>query len=607
MDTIEGIDDLINQMESEVRNGITINISEEKNNRYKQWTTYVNSQKAILSKDKFKYVFIGQKGIGKTSTILELFKLINNGTELLSTGSGGTTVCEVEIKKSEEQYSYFEIIPIDDKYMSQYVYDFCSTFRKDDSNATLYVPTEIARSLRNMLGMKKNEIDELCAKFIDFNSFVGEVNIKLELDNRNETIIKCEPDKDGSFFSDVEKKFNNINLGKVKNSKIPQKINLYLTKDIIDFDTKDSVLSIVDTRGIESDLSKNSEIGKSDSFKREDILNYIDKEQKDCIYLFIDGIKPAPSQGILNTLKSRITKENVDKFYLLINIYNDEAEKVMTDDGTAKSIDVGVSFKKEDILFKFKQENILFNEDNLIFYNSKNNYPDNKTILRRIEDNFIAEKQKSYKECESVKIAFEKLKYNFEDKDYAIKNFEKLYELIKDVTVPKNLLNEIIEDFVNNEMHRLHSKRLDAINRNYGDYYAYDFYYHFSIIIEETFDRIYRDSKNNVIEKVTEFLGYKNITQLDEIDYKIYLEKLEKDYLKQRDDLKSHFRICLEKEFKLASWESAKREYGNGGGYTGRVCEIYKNEIESLNSTNNYKQSFDEKWAKIVKDNCLGK
>lgn len=604
---IEEVGNLIREMEGEIKKGVTINISEEKNNRYKQWATYVNSQKEILSKDKYKYVFIGEKGIGKTTTILELFNLISNGKELLSTGSGGTTVCEVEIRKSKEVYSYFEIVPIDDKYMGQYVYDFCSTFRKDNDSSTLYVPTEIARSIRNMLGMKKNEIDELYGQLNNFENFVDEINKRLDLDNRNETIIKCECDKNGLFFSDIENKFNNINLGKIKNIKIPQKVNLYLTDDVIEFDDKDNILSIIDTRGIESDLSKDNKLGKSDSFKREDILNYIDKEQNDCIYLFVDGIKPAPTQGILNTLKSRITKENVDKFYLLINIYNDEAEKVMTDDGVAGSVDVGINFKKEDILFKFKQENILFNENNLIFYNSKNNFPENKEILKRIKENFSIQKKKAYEECKNVKNAFEKLKYDFENKEYAIKNYEQLYEIIRDVVAPRDLANKIIIEFVDNTMHKVHHMRIDAINRYNGDYYAYNFYYNFSIIVEEVFDRIYRESKNDIIKKVTEFFDYKNITQLDEIDYKIYIEKLEKDYLNERDALKSELRTYLEQSFSIASWQLAQNEFRTGKGYTDRVCKIYKDEILKLDSQNSFIDNFEKKWTKLINENHLEK
>lgn len=604
---VEEVSNLIDEMEEEIKKGITINISEEKNNRYKQWATYLQNQMEVLVKEKYKYVFIGEKGIGKTTTILELFNLINDDKELLSTGSGGTTVCEVEIKKSDKEYSYFDITPIDDRYMVQYIYDFCSTFIRDNDSSNLYVPTEIARSIRNMLGMKKIEIDELYESLNNFEKFIEEVNSRLNLENRNETIIKCKCDKNGLYFSDIENKFNQINLGKVKDIKIPQKITLYITDDVMNFDNEDSILSIIDTRGIESDLSREDKFGKNDSFKREDILNYIDREQDDCIYLFVDGIKPAPTQGILNTLKSRITKKNADKFYLFINIYNDEAEKVITDDGVAGTIESGISFKKDDILFKFKQEKILFNENNLIFYNSKNNIPDNKEILQQIKENLNKQKTKAYEECKNVKSAFEKLKYDFENKDYAIKNFEKLYEVNKQVDAPKDLINKILNEFIDNTMSKVHHMRLDAINRYDGDYYAYNFYYNFSIIIEEVFDEIYINSKSNIIKKVTEFLEYKNITQLDEIDYKIYIEKLEKDYLSERDSLKTYLREYLEKSFSKDSWISAQNEFGTGRGYTERVCKIYTNEISNLNNKNSFTNHFTKRWTKLITENHLEK
>lgn len=607
MNSIIEVNNLLVEIKEVIEEGININISEEKHNRYKQYFEYLKSMKKKLDSEKLKFVFIGEKGKGKTTTILNLFGLIEGEEELLATGSGGTTVCEVELLESKHQYSYFEIIPVEDKYMEQYVYDFCSTYKQvDNNNNSIYVPSEIARSIRNMIKMKISEVKELYQKLDNFDEFVMEIKRKLFLEERTETIIKCESDKKGNFFSDIQKKFNAINLAKVANIKIPQKILLYLTEDVINFSDTNDILSIVDTRGIDSEISKDTSSGNSDSFKREDILNYIDKQQNECVFLFVDGIKAAPTPDILDTIKSRITKENADKFYLLINIYNDEAEKVMTDDGTAKTIEKGIEYKKEDILTKFRQEKIIFNENNLIFYNSKTNYPDSKSILNEISKNINTTREKTYGDCIDIKNAFEKLNYDFEDSSYAIKHFEELYANVLEIVAPRNLFDEIVKDFISDEMSKVHSSRLNAINRYQGDYYYYNFYHNFSITIEKTFDRIYSESKNDVLKKVTEFLGFKNITQLDEIDYKIFLEKLERDYLNQRETIKTIYKDKLLYLFQPQSWEMARSEYGSGSGYyTQRVCEIYKTELKRLDSTYSFKENFDNTWFEILEKNNL--
>ncbi|PWK14502.1 hypothetical protein [Tumebacillus permanentifrigoris] len=595
---------LISEIEQEIEKGEDLRINDDKQGKYKQYIPYLKILNKKLEKDKYKFVFIGRKGIGKTTTILNLFDLINGQEELLSTGSGGTTVCEVEIRKSEEQYSYFEIIPIEDKYMNQYISDFCSAFLKTDDSSNLYVPTEIGRSIRNMLGMKVKEIESLCEQFDNFECFKDEVVRRLNLPERTNTIVKCEQDNNGKYFSDIQKKFTRINLGKEDTVKIPNKIILYATEDLIDFGGFSSVISIVDTRGIDSDIAAENEVG---SFKREDILNYIDNQQDDCILIFVDSIKSAPSQEILETIKTRITKENRDNFYIFINVNGDEAEKVMTDDGVANDIQTGIDFKTDDILSKMKQERVDFNERNLIFFNSKTNSPDKKDILGMIESNGEIVKQRIFEECQDVKNAFEKLKYDFEDGGYAMKNFEELYEDIIGRTSPQNILAQVVKDFVDNEIRKIHPSRLDAINRYRGDYYAYNFYHRFSNVIEKTFDHIFGDAKNDLIKKVNEILGYKNISKLDEIDYKMFIKGFNEEYLLRRDELKALLKRNFLSSFQGSSWARAQALYGDGKGYVNNVCSIYANEIMRLDISYNLKNNFDDAWNKILQRNELVK
>ena len=96
----------------------------------------------ILEKKKYKIVFIGTIGAGKTTAISHLFNMTSivqkkvirgrkNKTieviePLLSTGSGRTTICEVEIKSSENLS--IEIVPFSKDELEYEIVEFCKTF-----------------------------------------------------------------------------------------------------------------------------------------------------------------------------------------------------------------------------------------------------------------------------------------------------------------------------------------------------------------------------------------------------------------------------------------------------------------------------------------------
>jgi hypothetical protein len=209
---------------------------------------------------------MGQKGIGKTTTILELFglnKTINGKhEELLTTAAGGTTTCEVELLKSNKSNTYFEIEPIEEHLFNQYVDDFCMMY-DDIGNIgeNSYLPTEIARSIRNMVGLKKKDIASLRKDCKDSDAFKIEILRRINPKDRANTTVDCQI-FNGTYFKDCQDKFNQINLCKLKDVMLPKKIKIYLTNDIFDFDENPFVSSIVDTRGIDTVLSSSTDINK---------------------------------------------------------------------------------------------------------------------------------------------------------------------------------------------------------------------------------------------------------------------------------------------------------------------------------------------------------
>ncbi|MDJ0736212.1 MAG: hypothetical protein QNJ47_19475 [Nostocaceae cyanobacterium] len=127
--------------------------------------------KKILSIEKYKIVFIGTIGQGKTTAICHLFNLISDfevsktigkktknvieTKELLATGSGRTTICEVVLKASAK--TYIEIEPYSIEEMESLIFEFCESIaNKDsfDSERQVMISAEIERAIRNITGFK---------------------------------------------------------------------------------------------------------------------------------------------------------------------------------------------------------------------------------------------------------------------------------------------------------------------------------------------------------------------------------------------------------------------------------------------------------------------
>jgi hypothetical protein len=319
---------------------------------------------------------------------------------------------------------------------------------------------------------------------------------------------------------------------------------------------------------------------------------------------FIDSIKPAPSQSISELFRTRLSTSNEFRFYLIVNIFGKEAEEVMTDDGKAETMKVGVEYKKDDILDKFRQLNIRFSENNLLFFNAKENNPVNKNILLGVEKNISDQKQNLYNLCAEIQNAYNKLKFDFENNQYALQNFEQLQEYVENVGAPNNVFEMLLETFIG-ELQNIHHARLAAINRYEGEYYAFNFFYEISLIVENLFDDFFVQSKERIIDKVNEFMNYRNITELDKINYRVFLEKFENDYNKYRSQLKDFIKLEIKKRFHDRTWEQAVAEYGQGKGYKNRVLDIYKNELRAFASNINVSDSYNSKWGKVVEENSL--
>ena len=70
-------------------------------------------------------------------------------------------------------------------------------------------------------------------------------------------------------------------------------------------------------------------------------------------------------------------------------------------------------------------------------------------------------------------------------------------------------------------------------------------------------------------------MNYKDFTELDRINYRVFLEKFENDYNKYRIELKEFITSEIETCFRAQAWEEACAEFGQGKGYKDSVLYIY--------------------------------
>lgn len=570
------IDEIILEVQYELTNAE--NLPEAKAKNFQKIYDLLIRKKMILDFLKFNLVFIGEKGIGKTTSILRLFELIQNEKGLLSTAAGGTTVCEVVIQRSQNNKSYFEIIPEDEQLVHQYIEDYCASFQTEELTKALYVPNEIERFLRNMAGYKKVALEEKFGEFTSHEDFLQFFKAELNLENRKELIVDVAYNDEKSYFESSVKIFELINLGKVSTIPFPKKIIIHATPDVIDFDSYSFVNSIIDTRGIDSD-GKNT-----DRFRREDILEYLDKRENESIYVVVDGFKPAPSSDISNLLKSRIRdKHHANKFYLLINVYNEEASEVMTDDGIAETASEGINYRKDNIISKFKHLGIPFSEDHILFYNSKKNEPINAEIISQINNNLLKERDAHILECEQAYEKFQKLKYDFENSEYANEKLLSLKEEIESKPDNSNVLAMVLGTFISDKLRNVHPARLDAVNRYRGHYSAYNYYHYLALATEDAFNSLFEGSKKEVETKLSSILSLRNLSELERFEYELFLDDFINRFSSIRLEITELVKEAVIREFQPIFWEKATEQYGKGewpeGNYRDAVFKYYREEL----------------------------
>ncbi|URD48491.1 hypothetical protein [Chroococcidiopsis sp. CCNUC1] len=609
----------------------------------------------ILSIEKYKLVFIGTIGEGKTTAICHLFNLIGdfkvsktiagkaiNVTEvqeLLATGSGKTTICEVIIEAAAK--TYIEIEPYSLEQMESMIVEFCESLADSEDmqgEPKVMISKEIETAIRNVIDLNKvsettTEGDKRQTLRIDRakeelekSGIDGLKDIALrnaDLKNRVSTKIEFTSDEDERTW--IKRTFALINSAKLKEFAIPRKIRIYVSDRILSGSNLFQFQAVIDTKGIDENPI------------RKDLQEYI--EGQDSICLFTTHFKDAPETNIRELMRYYLSSKSRDfhyRFVTLVITHKGEPERVNgNEDGTWE---LGTEIRREDIQSTFKNLNLEFFPENIIFYDALRYY---NSEIAKLSDLYTEDDvQQDRNACiQSIASVIERRQKILQDEVEAIKNsFQKIkagetltdkeLEAIKDaIQKIKNLRalgsrvpSFVYEEFINNFISYYHNNyrawnTKHAIHRNFGFYAPrnIDIYYDARIVAEGfSEDEMLRKFTKEVKEDLEEILN--NLKVANEA-----LETFIPELLVQLDTYYDDFieKVGLSvEEFlyqeKLAPqsnnsdfWTALINEKGKprpkGEKYNDNVCQTLRRELESDYSLNLFlKDRAKEYWAELI-------
>ena len=645
----------ISELKTEVQLAIN-NINDDKSNifehiRKKSLLSKLNRLDEIsniLDIDKYKVVFIGKIGAGKTTAICNLFNLVHDieknvetkkgkrilkVTEpLLSTASGRTTISEVIIKSDKE--IYIEIDPYDREKLELLITDFCESFYNDKSESDV-ISVEMGRALRSITKLNtttrkiKEEDSKITSKTIDLaEEKAKELSLEefkeyafenASLDNRfydkADSRIFCPELVDPKQW--LKETFEKVNKADIPSFSIPKKIFIYINSEIFGVSELGLFDSIIDTKGIDENPI------------RPDLRDYIERE--DTICLFTSTYNDSPETNVRELMKyflSQHSKKYENRFVTFVMPHKGEPEKENDGDGTREA---GIEIKKGIIQDVFNRLNLNFVKDNILFYDALQCYDEKGRMERDYDENDLQEMKAEV--IFAINYIIENRKDGLINEVHEIKNSfqlmqqgktlsEQEVELIKvavsrlediknlDKRVPSFIYEEFIDKYVEyySEKYKAWNTK-DAIHRRLGTFEerGFDTFFDAKVVAEGTDENemLKRFTKNlkNEAEQIINELG----SSLKEIDS--LTPEIKKQFEIQYDAFIS--RVGRQIELFLRGnnenpvfWRELIDRRGKGSGYNQDVCTILRRKLEILDtgiSANRILQEYSEKeWKNTI-------
>lgn len=229
-----------------------------------------------LSRLSHNIAFIGDIGVGKSTALSFLFDLLVPSSKpdnpinrvVLETGAGGTTICEVHIKRGPE--FGISTVPMGDGELRQLVSDLCAAkwhiateSEREQAGAaeSVGVSREVERAIRNMSGLvRRREMAEgkpvyhdplldLARSCLSEDEFRAQVLELMLLQDRTQREMWYQSATKKHPLEWLAEAFKLVNNGRVKEVSLPRSIDLLVP----DFGRAfgELEISVVDTKGVD--------------------------------------------------------------------------------------------------------------------------------------------------------------------------------------------------------------------------------------------------------------------------------------------------------------------------------------------------------------------
>lgn len=528
----------------------------------------LDDSELYLESSEHTVAFIGSVGVGKTSAICNLLNLQKNNEPLLKTGSGRTTVCEVEIQEGEQlsisvqPYEESEIF----SYLDEFSYHIAGTKNK---TLDFELSSEIERALRNMLGLKiKRKRDEfgkiqridpaieLYKGIPDRNEFYKKLRTLIKLEKRVITEIIPESEDSEEWISG---EFLKINNGLNENISLPKKIIIKLNRKLMDGDIK---LSVIDTKGVDQTAN------------REDIDLQLKNSRN--ISILCTKFNDAPdkvTETLLTHMKNSGLIDYIEERVVILVLDRDgEAENIA--DLDEPDLDEGRYIREEQIQKDLEHSLKISNVD-IIFFNS--NKDNGNELLSRINKKLVRLRSTHLNRITLINDAVDSIEEAAntqlaKDSENALK--ESLFVWIKKAYGKRALFKKkfsvLSQEILSKSTHA--SSLRGSVNRR-GVWHTFDYHltlrnaYRYQSVTDFDFLRIELVAILENMESQKKYhYSFPLISQIKDTAKK----RLEAIYMKSSDLADEKFKNSL--LIDAVFWASLQSEWGKGTGYKNRVA-----------------------------------
>lgn len=340
----------------------------------------------LLNSDQ-RLAFIGNIGTGKTTAICHLLGLLDGDEPILSTGSGRTTLCEVEISVGTQLG--IEVTPHSEVEVKSYLTDFAqylhvSDIAESDNSESFKLSAEVERALRNMLDLRisrtktpegkritTDNAKSFAADYQSIESLTDEFLKRIDFPARHQTLFTNDDGVDQNQW--LHTTFKAINSCTHPSVGLPKHIRILVPVRL--FDNINYALSVIDTKGVDQTVN------------RADLDSCLTDNRT--VSVLCCRFNEAPDKTMTGLLKlakdaglsQRVAKETV----LLILDRESEAEKVIDIDEPVGDKTEGREIRAEHMVNDLKHTLQLDNLD-VRFFDVKSDDPKqlNKLLVEKV-------------------------------------------------------------------------------------------------------------------------------------------------------------------------------------------------------------------------------